>query len=115
MCFSSLAEKALIANPRWAALIGAPHASAFHSSEVAQEVPHSGVNYPDTDRKFPAISMPVQASGKEYLHHVPIILPQTSDALVAHPPSDEEGLCYIRCKSFRTPATNAANTTPEFL
>ena len=58
------------------------------------------MNYPDADRKFPAVSLPVQATGQEYLHHVTVILPQTPDTLVAHPPGDEEGLCYIRREAF---------------
>ena len=58
------------------------------------------MKYPDTDRKFPTVSGPVQAAGKEYLRHVTVILPQTPDALVTHSPGDEEGLCYIRRKAF---------------
>ena len=60
--------------------------------------------------------MPVQAARKEYLQHVTVILPQTRDALVTHPPSDEEGLCYVRCKAFyQNTGANAARIICEFL
>ena len=58
------------------------------------------MNYPDAEGKLPPVPMPVHAAGEEYLHHVTVVLPQTPDALVTHPPGDEEGFCDVGCKAF---------------
>ena len=64
---------------------------SFPFFRITQEVSQTCVNCPDTDREFPAVSIPVQATGKEYLHHVAVILTQTPDTLITHTPGDEKG------------------------
>ena len=57
------------------------------------------MNYPDPDGEFPSIAIPVQAARKEYFHHVAIILPQSTDALVTDSSGDEERLRYVSGKT----------------